>query len=142
MDPEIKKLRELIASRPRATEIAQMRSDLDARGPQLAKMANREVKSEKVSANGVPSEWLTTPDSSADKAILYLHGGGYVIGSVESHRHFAAEAGRQAGTRTLAIDYRLAPEHPFPAAVEDTIAAYRYLLDSGIKPKNICIAGD
>jgi len=142
MDPQMQKLRALIASRPRATELAQMRSDSDARGANLAKMANREVKTEKVSANGVDSEWLTTPDSSAEKAILYLHGGGYVLGSVESHRHFAAEAGRQAGARTLAINYRLAPEHPFPAPVEDTVAAYRYLLDSGIKPNHICIAGD
>jgi len=142
MDPEIKKIRELMASRPRATEIAQMRADSDARGADLAKMANREVKAEKISANGVDAEWLTTPDVSADKAILYLHGGGYVIGSIESHRHFAAEAGRQAGARTLVINYRMAPEHPFPAAVDDTVAAYRYLLDSGIAAKSICIAGD
>ena len=67
--------------------------------PNLAKKANRQVKAEKVNANGVDAEWLTTPDVSADKAILYLHGGGYVIGSIESHRHFAAEAGRQAGAR-------------------------------------------
>jgi monoterpene epsilon-lactone hydrolase len=142
MDPEIKIIRELMASRPRATEIAQMRADSDARGAELAKKANRQVKAEKVSANGVDAEWLTTPDVSADKAILYLHGGGYVIGSIESHRHFAAEAGRQAGARTLIINYRMAPEHPFPAAVDDTVAAYRYLLDSGIAAKNICIAGD
>ncbi len=142
MDPEIKIIRELMASRPRATEISQMRADSDARGAELAKKANRQVKAEKVSANGVDAEWLTTPDVSADKAILYLHGGGYVIGSIESHRHFAAEAGRQAGARTLIINYRMAPEHPFPAAVDDTVAAYRYLLDSGIAAKNICIAGD
>lgn len=142
MDPEIKAIRELMASRPRATEISQMRADSDARGAELAKKANRQVKAEKVSANGVDAEWLTTPDVSADKAILYLHGGGYVIGSIESHRHFAAEAGRQAGARTLIINYRMAPEHPFPAAVDDTVAAYRYLLDSGIAAKNICIAGD
>jgi len=73
---------------------------------------------------------------------LYLHGGGYVICSLDSHRHLAAEVGRVSGTRTLAIDYRLAPEHPFPAAVEDTVAAYRYLLDSGIKPNRIALAGD
>src|ERR1700733_1596913 len=142
MDPEIKIIRELMASRPRATEISQMRADSDARGAELAKKANRQVKAEKVSANGVDAEWLTTPDVSADKAILYLHGGGYVIGSIESHRHFAAEAGRQAGARTLIINYRMAPEHPFPAAVDDTVAAYRYLLDSGIAAKNVCIAGD
>ena len=65
-----------------------------------------------------------------------------MICSLDSHRHLAAEVGRAAGTRTLAIHYRLAPEHPFPAPVEDTVAAYRYLLDSGIKPNRIALAGD
>jgi acetyl esterase/lipase len=139
-DPEIVALRTLIASRPRSTEIAQRRKDIDARG--LSFTLPADVKVEKVSANGVPSEWTTTPDAAANRAILYLHGGGYVIGSLDSHRHLAAEAGRAAGTRTLAIDYRMAPEHPFPAAVDDSVAAYRYLLNSGIAAGNIAIAGD
>jgi monoterpene epsilon-lactone hydrolase len=95
-----------------------------------------------VDANGVKAEWTSTPDADQDSVILYLHGGGYVICSLESHRHLVAEVGRAAGTRTLAIDYRLAPEHPFPAPVEDTVAAYRYLLDSGLKPTRIALAGD
>ncbi|HVZ10574.1 alpha/beta hydrolase [Rhodopila sp.] len=140
MDPEIARIREAIAARPRAAEIAQMRIDADARGKNLG--LAKDVTVTPVVANGVPAEWTSTPDAGQDKAILYLHGGGYVIGSLDSHRHLAAEAGRQAGTRTLALHYRLAPEHPFPAPVEDTVAAYRYLLDSGMKPKNICIAGD
>lgn len=82
------------------------------------------------------------PRADASRAILFLHGGGYVIGSLDSHRHLVAECGRAAGTRTLAIDYRMAPEHPFPAAVEDTVAAYRFLLDNGIAPGCIAIAGD
>jgi acetyl esterase/lipase len=139
-DPEITALRTLIASRPRATDVNQRRKDMDARGKNFPIAAD--VKVEKVNANGVPSEWTSTPDAAAGKAILYLHGGGYVIGSLDSHRHVAAEAGRAAGTRTLAIDYRLAPEHPFPAAVEDSVAAYRFLLNSGIAPGNIAIAGD
>jgi epsilon-lactone hydrolase len=140
MDAEIAKIRAAIASRPRATDIAQMRTDADTRGKNLGPAAD--VKVEPVNANGVQAEWTSTPDANQDNAILYLHGGGYVIGSLDSHRHLAAEAGRQAGARTLAIHYRLAPEHPFPAAVDDTVAAYRYLLDSGIKPSRICIAGD
>lgn len=139
-DPEIAALRAQIASQPRSTEIAQRRADIDARGKSFP--LPTDVKVEKVNAGGVKAEWTTTPDASADKAILYLHGGGYVLGSLDSHRHFAAEAGRAAGVRTLAIDYRLAPEHPFPAAVEDSVAAYRFLLDSGIKAGNIAIAGD
>ena len=77
-----------------------------------------------------------------DAAILYLHGGGYVIGSLDSHRHLVAEAGREAGCWALALDYRLAPEHPFPAAVDDAVAGYRYLLGRGIAPGRIAIAGD
>jgi monoterpene epsilon-lactone hydrolase len=139
-DPEIVKLRAVIAARPRATEIAQMRLDSNARG--LAFGLPADVTVQPVSANGVKAEWTSTPDADPSGAILYLHGGGYVICSLDSHRHLAAEVGRAAGVRTLAIDYRLAPEHPFPAAVEDTVAAYRYLLDSGIKPNRIAFAGD
>ena len=71
-----------------------------------------------------------------------LHGGGYVIGSLDSHRHLVAEVGRAAGCWALALDYRLAPEHPFPAAVEDAVAGYRYLLARGVKHGRIAVAGD
>jgi acetyl esterase/lipase len=74
--------------------------------------------------------------------VLYLHGGGYVIGSLDSHRHLAAEIGRAARAAALAIDYRMAPEDPFPAAVEDAVAAYRFLLAHGVQPAGITIAGD
>ena len=139
-DPEITALRALIASRPRSTELTQRRKDIDERGRNFGLATDVTVT--QVSANGVASEWTATPDAASDKAILYLHGGGYVIGSLDSHRHLAAEAGRAAGTRTLAIDYRMAPEYPFPAAVDDTVAAYRYLLSNGIAPGNIALAGD
>ena len=97
---------------------------------------------EPVSAGGVRAEWTSTPGAASDAAILYLHGGGYVIGSLDSHRHLVAEAGRAAGCWSLALDYRLAPEHPFPAAVDDAVAGYRYLLGRGIRPGRIAIAGD
>jgi monoterpene epsilon-lactone hydrolase len=139
-DPEIIAIREQIAARPRSTEIAQRRIDIDARGRSFPLPAD--VVVETLDAGGVPAEWTSTPHAAADQAILFLHGGGYVIGSLDSHRHLAAELGRQAGTHVLAIDYRLAPEHPFPAPVEDSVAAYRFLLDSGIKPANIALAGD
>ena len=139
-DPEIVKLRETLAARPRASEVAQMRIDADARSKVFTLPAD--VTVQPVNANGVKAEWTSTPDADPSSVILYMHGGGYVICSLESHRHLVAEVGRAAGTRTLAIDYRLAPEHPFPAPVEDTVAAYRYLLDSGIKPNRIALAGD
>lgn len=95
-----------------------------------------------VDANGVPAEWTSTPAADVSRVILFLHGGGYVSGSIASHRHLVAEAGRAAGARTLALDYRRAPEHPFPAAVDDAMAGYRFLLSTGVAPSRICIAGD
>lgn len=83
-----------------------------------------------------------TPGVRDDAALLYLHGGGYVIGGPQEYRGLTAEIGRSAGVRALSIDYRLAPEHPFPAAVDDAVAAYRALLDEGLAPSCIVVAGD
>src|SRR5579859_3873241 len=113
-DPEIQAIRAVIAKRVRSDDFMQRRRDIDERGRQYKLAAD--VKVEPVSANGVKSEWTRTPDADDSKVILFLHGGGYVIGSLDSHRHMIAEMGRAARARTLAIDYRLAPEHPFPAA--------------------------
>ena len=101
-----------------------------------------DVKIEQVTAGTAAAEWLTPPGARADAAVLYLHGGGYVIGSPRSHRHLAAAIGRAANASVLLPDYRLAPEHPFPAAVDDAVAAYRWLLGRGIAPARIAIAGD
>jgi phosphinothricin tripeptide acetyl hydrolase len=100
------------------------------------------VQVEHVTAGAAPAEWLTAPGARADAAVLYLHGGGYVIGSPRSHRHLAAAIGAAAAARVLLPEYRLAPEHPFPAAIDDAVAAYRWLLDRGIAPARIAIAGD
>jgi epsilon-lactone hydrolase len=101
-----------------------------------------DVKCEPVNAGGVKSEWVTAPGADASRAILYLHGGGYVIGSINTHRALAARLSTAAKARVLVIDYRLAPEHPFPAAVEDSVAAYRWMLAQGLKPSRIAVAGD
>ena len=101
-----------------------------------------DVKCEPVSAGGVKAEWVTAPGGDAGRAVLYLHGGGYVIGSINTHRDLAARISRAAKARVLLIDYRLAPEHPFPAAVEDSVAAYRWMLAQGLKPARISVAGD
>jgi acetyl esterase/lipase len=102
----------------------------------------RDVTVEPATANGVRAEWTSTPGDNRDAALLYVHGGGYVIGSLDSHRHLVSEAARAAKAWALALDYRLAPEHPFPAAVEDAVSGYRYLLSRGIRPGRIAIAGD
>ncbi|MGH7315179.1 MAG: alpha/beta hydrolase [Candidatus Rokuibacteriota bacterium] len=101
-----------------------------------------DVKVERVSAPAAPAEWLRPPTAVAGRVVLYLHGGGYVIGSPRSHRHLAAAIAGAAATDTLLLDYRLAPEHPYPAAVDDATAAYRWLLDQAIAPERIVIAGD
>ena len=80
------------------------------------------VKRQAVSAGGVPAEWLDGPGARPDRAVLYLHGGGYVLGGVDSHRDLIARLSAATGARGLGLDYRLAPEHPFPAAVEDAVA--------------------
>ena len=95
-----------------------------------------------VNADGVPGEWVTAPGARKDAAILYLHGGGYVLGSPDSHRHLVAALSEEASAAVLSLRYRLAPEHPFPAAVEDAVTGYRWLLAQGFTPARIGIAGD
>src|SRR5580765_6913806 len=111
---------------------------------QVASMfpVDADIKREGASAGGVKAEWVSAPDADAARAILYLHGGGYVIGSINTHRSLAARISRAAKARVLVIDYRLAPEHPHPAAVDDAVSAYRWLLAQGISPKRITLAGD
>ena len=101
-----------------------------------------DIKREVVDAGGVPGEWVSAPGADTGRAVLYLHGGGYVIGSINTHRSLAARLARAAGARVLVIDYRLAPEHPHPAAVEDSVAAYRFMLAQGLKAARIAVAGD
>lgn len=100
------------------------------------------MTSSTVDAGGVPAEWVSMPGARGDRALLYLHGGGYVIGSINTHRGLAARLSRDLDARVLLIDYRLAPEHPHPAAVEDAVAAYRFLREQGFAPSSIAIAGD
>ena len=97
---------------------------------------------ERVNAGGVPAEWVAAEGSAADRAVLYLHGGGYVVGSVRTHRVMMTGLSQASGARVLGLEYRLAPEHPFPAPVEDAVAAYRWLLGEGYEPGRIAVAGD
>ena len=109
---------------------------------EMAAPVQPDVKCERVSANGVDAEWIVAPGAADDRAVLYLHGGGYVMGSINTHRDMIGRISRAAQARVLALNYRLAPEHPFPAAVEDASAGYRYLLDRGLKPARMAVAGD
>jgi monoterpene epsilon-lactone hydrolase len=102
----------------------------------------QDVTFESLQVNGIPAEWAIPRGAVEDRAILYLHGGGYTIGSIKTHRGLVSYLSKAAGMRALLIEYRLAPEHPFPAAVEDSVSAYRWLLKEGFDPAKIVIAGD
>lgn len=125
---------------PRSPEldVAAMRRNMDRVGGNYPDG----VTETPVSAGGVPAVWVGTPDAAPDAAVLYLHGGGYVAGSIASHRNLTGHLARAVGCRLLVADYRLAPEHPFPAAVDDAVAAYRWLLAQGLSPDKVAIAGD
>jgi acetyl esterase/lipase len=116
------------------------RADLE-RTARLA-ILPRGTVAQPVEAGGVPAEWVSVPGSAPDRVLLYLHGGSYTIGSPRTHRGLVAQIARAAGARALVPDYRLAPEHLFPAPVEDATAAYRWLQAQGIQPEHIVIAGD
>ena len=139
-DAEIEVIRKALEANPRPAGINERRRRLDALGGQYPVPAD--VRIEAADANGVAAEWTVTPEADPAKVILYLHGGGYTAGSLASHRHMVAQAGREARARAIALDYRLAPEHPFPAALEDAVIGYRFLLSLGIAANHIAVAGD
>ncbi|MGB7857737.1 MAG: alpha/beta hydrolase [Pseudolabrys sp.] len=101
-----------------------------------------DVRLEAVDLGGVKGEWSIVPGRNAARVLLFFHGGGYCSGSIVSHRRMVTEAGRAAGVRTLAVDYRLAPEHPYPAAHEDAMKAWRFLRKQGIEAQHIAVGGD
>jgi epsilon-lactone hydrolase len=137
---QLNKVIERIKSQPQ-----DLNASLEQRRAGMERISERvpaEVICERVSAGGVGAEWISAPGASADRVILYFHGGGYVLGSISTHRAMISRIARASDARALAIDYRLAPEHPFPAAVDDAIASYRWLIAQGYKPGRIVIAGD
>ena len=138
--PELETLIQTMRSRPPTADltIEEQRAGFEM----LASAAPpaEDIKRETVDASGVPAEFAIA--GSQEPTVLYLHGGGYCIGSVATHRDLVSRLVRATGGRALAIDYRLAPEHPFPAALDDATAAYRWLLSSGVDPARLVIAGD
>jgi epsilon-lactone hydrolase len=137
IDLAIERVRRVYRNWNRHTTVAQMREDWEAA------FANSSVPAscERVSAGGVDAEWIV-PAGADDKLMLYLHGGGFRIGSVSSHRELIAGIAVASGCRILAINYRLAPECRFPAPLHDALAAYGWMLDQGLKPGDIAFAGD
>ncbi|HEY4738662.1 MAG TPA: alpha/beta hydrolase [Xanthobacteraceae bacterium] len=137
---EIDAIRALLSSRSRPLGWTERRRRLDEIGSYWP--AADDVEFEAVDVDGVRGEWSIVRGSDVSRALLYLHGGGYCSGSIVSHRRMVSEAGRAAGVRTLAIGYRLAPEHPFPAALDDALTAWHFLRDHGITAGHIAIGGD
>ena len=142
--PQLQELLELFAER--AAVFADTPPSLEERRMGANMMGARfqdldGISTEPVDANGVPAEWVAAPDAG-DGAILYFHGGGYVTGSVVSHRGMAANLSRASGCRVLTVDYRLAPGNKHPAQVHDAHTAYRWLLKNGVDASSIAVAGD
>ncbi|MEO8317344.1 MAG: alpha/beta hydrolase [Bradyrhizobium sp.] len=137
---EIDSIRALLGSKPRPVGWAERRQRLDEVGSTWPVAAD--VNCEAVDCDGVPGEWSLVADSDPSRVLLYFHGGGYCSGSIVSHRRLVTEAGRAARIRTLAIDYRRAPEHPYPAAHEDALTAWRFLRKQGIAAQRVAVGGD
>jgi epsilon-lactone hydrolase len=102
----------------------------------------RDVQIMNTDAGGVPSEWLVPRDAPQDSALMYIHGGAWFMGSAGTHRSLVSNLAYAGKMRALSLNYRLTPEHPFPAGLEDCIAAYQWLLQNGIAPRKIIVAGD
>ena len=137
---EIDAVRALLGSKPRPAGWPERRKRLDEVGA-VWPVAD-DVEFTEVDVNGVPGEYSIVPGSDASRVLLYFHGGGYCSGSIKSHRRLVSEAGRATRMRTLAVGYRLAPEHPFPAAYDDALSAWQFLRNQGIAAEHIAIGGD
>jgi epsilon-lactone hydrolase len=133
-------VRALLGAKPRPVGWAERRRRLDEVGSHWP--VADDVTLDAVDLDGVPGEWSLVPGSDASRVLMFFHGGGYCSGSILSHRRMVTEAGRAAGVRTLAVGYRLAPEHPFPAAFDDALTAWFFLRKQGIVPAHIAIGGD
>ncbi len=137
---EIDAIRALLGSKPRPVGWQQRRQRIEEVGAVWP--AAEDIALESIDIDGMPAEWSIAPDSDASRVLLYFHGGGYCSGSILSHRRLVTESGRAAKVRTLAIEYRLAPEHPFPAALDDALSAWRFLRGSGLAAGHIAVGGD
>lgn len=136
----VNEIRALLGAKPRPQGWAARRARIEEVGAIWP--AAPDISLEEAAFDGVAAEWSLAPESDPSRALLFFHGGGYCSGSILSHRRMATEAGRAAGARALAVAYRLAPEHPFPAAYEDALAAWRFLRARGYAANKIAVGGD
>ena len=146
-NPQIEQIRQMLAENPVVAEgasLADMRKGLDAMGNMAPRLAD--VTTTPADLGGVPGEWFDADGADADRVVLYLHGGGYVLGSVQSHRVLLEVLAKAVNCRVAALNYRLAPEAPFPAAVDDVIAAATHIRANagqyGMDPDKLAIGGD
>jgi monoterpene epsilon-lactone hydrolase len=137
---EIAAVRALLGAKPRPVGWAERRARIEEVGSVWPVAAD--VALTPADAGGVPAEWSIVPGSDPSRVLMFFHGGGYCSGSIVSHRRMVTEAGRAAKVRTLAVAYRLAPEHPFPAALDDALSAWRFLRNQGIAAAHIAVGGD
>lgn len=134
----IARIRAVYARWGRNTGIDEMRRDWETlHAPDVSAPA-----AEPVIANGVAAAWIGGEHLRRDRAVLFFHGGGFQMGSIETHRALAAAIAEGAGCRALSVDYRRAPEHRFPAPVEDALAAFDWLRAGGLEARHIALAGD
>jgi len=134
-------LRDLMAARLMNIPLEKRRNQLEEAARRGIRLP-RQARSRGVEVCGREAEWVEPAGGEPGRSILYLHGGGYVMGSINTHRGLAGRIALAAQARLLVIDYRLAPEHPYPAALEDATAAYRWMLEQGIDPSHMSVGGD
>jgi epsilon-lactone hydrolase len=137
---EIDAVRALLSSKPRPVGWPERRKRIDEVGAFWPVADDVELTA--VDVNGIPGEYSVVAGSDPSRVLMFFHGGGYCSGSIKSHRRLVTEAGRASKMRTLAVAYRLAPEHPFPAAYDDVLIAWRFLRNQDIAPEDIAIGGD
>ena len=134
------RLKRALLDRPAELDVEKDRRELDAMARYFKPLGP--IECTPVVANNVPAEWIRPQGISTERVILYIHGGSFNAGSIISHRPLAANIAIACHARALVINYRLAPEHPFPAALEDSRAAYDWLLANGIPANRIAVMGD
>src|SRR5438046_6360953 len=137
---EIDAVRALLSSKPRPLGWAERRKRIAEVGAVWPVADDVELIA--VDVNGMPGEYSVVPGSDPSRVLMFFHGGGYCSGSIQSHRRLVTEAGRAARMRTLAVGYRLAPEYPFPAALDDALRAWRLRRRTGMAASRIVIGGD
>ena len=137
---ELEVVRAILTLKPRPEGWSERRQRLDEVGS-VWPVAD-DITLEPVDMGGVPGEWSIAPRCNAARVLIYFHGGGYCSGSIRSHRRMVTEAGRAGALRTLAVGYRLAPEHPFPAALDDALTAWHFVRGQGVPARSIAVGGD